>query len=388
MRAPSADRSEELGRIRAIDDLRSAVIILVVAHHAALAYIPHAQRDPLDYMRSTAPVVDPLRWWPLDLLVSWNDQFFMALLFLLSGLFVIPAIRRKGIGGFVRERVQRLGLPFLLAAGLLSPLAFYPSWLQGPRPPGPAYWQRYFVLDGWSPGPAWFLWLLLAYSLLLALACALAPPRLRRWGWRPRSAKELLLTCLLASGLASGVMAVGVGAETWFTLTGPFSAQTSRLLLYGAWFLVGVALGAGDLEQSLALERLRPWRLWALLGLLAYLLTLVQQAQPAGLAPLPPLPLRLGLALSSAAGGTFTILAALGWARHHLGAPSRLADSLSRHSYAIFLLHYPLVTWIQFALLGSPLPAPLKFLLSFSGALSGSWLLAIALRRTPARQVI
>lgn len=364
------------------------MIVLVVAHHAALAYIPHAQRDPLHYMRSTAPVVDPQRWWPLDLLVSWNDQFFMALLFLLSGLFVLPAIRRKGIGGFVRERCQRLGLPFLLAAGLLSPLAFYPSWLQGPQPPGPPYWQRFVVLDGWSPGPAWFLWLLLAYSLLLALAYALAPPSLRRWSWRPRSARQLLITCLLASGLASGLMALGVGAETWITLAGPFSAQASRLLLYGAWFLVGVALGAGDLEQSLAPERLRPWRQWALLGLLAYLLTVGLQAQPAGLAPLPPLPLRLSLALSSAAAGTFTILAALGWARRHLGAPSHLADSLSRHSYAIFLLHYPLVTWIQFGLLESALPAALKFLLSFSGALAGSWLLAIGLRRTPAGQVI
>jgi hypothetical protein len=290
-----------VGRIRAIDDLRSAVIVLVVAHHAALAYIPHAQRDPLHYMRSTAPVVDPQRWWPLDLLVSWNDQFFMALLFLLSGLFVLPAIRHKGLGGFVRERCQRLGLPFLLAAGLLSPLAFYPSWLQGPRPPGPPYWQRFFALDGWSPGPAWFLWLLLAYSLLLALAYALAPPWLRSWSWRARSPQELLLTCLVASGLASGGMALVVGAETWFTLMGPFSAQTSRLLLYGAWFLVGVALGAGDLEQSLAPERLQPWRQWALLGLLGYLLTVVLRAQPAGLAPLPPLPLRLGLALSGAA---------------------------------------------------------------------------------------
>jgi hypothetical protein len=332
-------------------------------------------------MRSTAPVVDPQRWWPLDLLVSWNDQFFMALLFLLSGLFVLPAIRRKGLGGFVRERCQRLGLPFLLAAGLLSPLAFYPSWLQGPRPPGPPYWQRFFALDGWSPGPAWFLWLLLAYSLLLALAYALAPPALRRWSWRARTPRELLLTCLVASGLASGGMALVVGAETWFTLIGPFSAQTSRLLLYGAWFLVGVALGAGDLEQSLAPERLQPWRHWALLGLLGYLLTVVRRAQPAGLAPMPPLPLRLGLALSGAAGGTFTILAALGWARRHLGTPSRLAGSLSRHSYAIFLLHYPLVTWIQFALLASALPAPLKFLLSFSGALAGSWLLAVALSR-------
>ena len=103
--------------------------MLVVAHHAALAYIRQAYYDPENYLNSTAPVVNPQRWWPLDVLVSWNDQFFMALLFLLSGLFVLPALRRKGIRRFLIERAQRLGLPFLVAAGLLSPLAFYPSCL-------------------------------------------------------------------------------------------------------------------------------------------------------------------------------------------------------------------------------------------------------------------
>ncbi|MCP9841544.1 acyltransferase family protein [Synechococcus sp. J7-Johnson] len=377
-----------MGRIRPIDDLRSAVIVLVVAHHAALAYIRHAHHDPAHYIRSTAPVVDPDRWWPLDVLVSWNDQFFMALLFLLSGLFVLPALRRKGVRRFLLERGQRLGLPFLVAAGLLSPLAFYPSWLMGGQKDGLPFWQRYYGIDGWSPGPAWFLWLLLAFSLGVALAYALAPARLRRWSWQPRSSGRLMAVCLAASWIASGAMARVVGANHWFTLVGPMSAQTSRLLLYAAWFLLGVALGAGNLEEALSLTLLRPWRHWAVVGALAYLLTVVLQAQPAGLAAQPPFSLRLALAFSSAACATFTILAALGFARRHLGTPSRLAESLRQNSYGIFLLHYPLVTWSQFVLLGAPLPAALKFLVSFGVALSGSWLLTILLRRTPVGRVI
>lgn len=377
-----------MGRIRAIDDLRSAVIVLVVAHHAALAYISHAHHDPEHYMRSTAPVVDPHRWWPLDVLVSWNDQYFMALLFLLSGLFVLPALRRKGVRRFLLERAQRLGLPFLVAAGLLSPLAFYPSWLMSRQKAGLPFWQRYYGIDGWSPGPAWFLWLLLAFSLGVALAYALAPARLRRWSWQPRSSGRLLAVCLATSWIASGAMALFVGADHWFNLVGPMSAQTSRLLLYAAWFLLGVALGAGNLEEALSMTLLRPWRQWAVLGALAYLLTVVLQAQPGGLAAQPPFNLRLALAFSSAACATFTILAALGFARRHLGAPSRLAESLRQNSYGIFLLHYPLVSWSQFALLGAPLPAALKFLVSFGVALSGSWLLTILLRQTPVGRVI
>ncbi|MEB3353197.1 MAG: acyltransferase family protein, partial [Cyanobacteriota bacterium] len=363
-------------------------IVLVVAHHAALAYIPHAQVDPVHYLKSTAPVIDAQRWWPLDLLVSWNDHFFMALLFLLSGLFVLPALRRKGIRRFLLERAQRLGLPFLVAASLLSPLAFYPSWLMSTQKAGLPFWQRYYGIDGWSPGPAWFLWLLLAFSLVVALADGLTPSGLRRWSWQPRSSLQLISVCLACSWIASGAMALVVGPHQWVTLVGPLSVQASRLLLYAAWFLLGVALGAGNLEDALSMTLLRPWRQWAVVGALAYLLTVVLQAQPGGLAPQPPLSLHLALAFSSAACGTFTILAALGFARRYLGAPGRLVESLRQNSYGIFLLHYPLVTWTQFALLSTPLPAALKFLISFGVALGGSWLLTIALRQTPVGRVI
>lgn len=315
-----AHGSQDLARIRSIDDLRSAVIVLVVAHHAALAYIPHAQVDPDHYLKSTAPVIDAQRWWPLDLLVSWNDHFFMALLFLLSGLFVLPALRRKGIRRFLSERSQRLGLPFLATAGLLSPLAFYPSWVLSTQAVGVPFWQRYYGSDGWSPGPAWFLWLLLTYSLLVALAYGLAPAGLRRWSWQPRSPARLTAVCLASSWIASGALAVLVAPDHWFTLVGPLSAQTSRLLLYGAWFLLGVALGAGNLEEALSMRLLRPWRQWAVGAALAYLLTVVLQAQPGGLAAQPPLSLRLGFAFCSGACATFTILAALGIARRYLGA--------------------------------------------------------------------
>ena len=377
-----------MGRIRPIDDLRSGVIVLVVAHHAAMAYMRHARYDPVQYMRSTAPVVDSQRWWPLDVLVSWNDHSFMALLFLLSGLFVLPALRRKGIRRFLQERALRLGLPFLVVAGVLSPLAFYPSWLMSGQTTGLPFWQRYYGMDGWSPGPAWFLWLLLAFNVLVALAYALAPTWLRRWSWQPRSPARLMAVCLMASWIASGTMALFAGPGHWFTLIGPLSAQTSRLLLYAAWFLMGVALGAGHPEEALSGTLLRPWRQWAWIGVLAYLLTVVLQAQPGGLAAQPPFGLHQALAFSTAACATFTILAALGFARRLLGSPNKVAESLRLNSYGIFLLHYPLVTWSQFALLSAPLPAALKFLISFGVALGGSWLLTILLRQTPIRRVI
>src|SRR5687768_10904188 len=98
-----------------IDNLRSFIILLVVAHHAALAYAGFARFDPAAYIRSTHPVVDSLRWPALDPIIALNDTFFMPLMFLLSGLFFFNALSRRDSLRLAGERFRRLVAPFLLA---------------------------------------------------------------------------------------------------------------------------------------------------------------------------------------------------------------------------------------------------------------------------------
>ena len=58
-------------------------------------------------------------------------------------------------------------------------------------------------------------------------------------------------------------------------------------------------------------------------------------------------------------------------------------DSLANNAFAIYLLHYAFVVWLQYALLGVALFAVAKGLLVFSAALLLSWSAAAALRRVP-----
>ena len=53
----------------------------------------------------------------------------MSLMFLLSGLFVWPSLQRKRSWGFVRDRLRRLGLPYVFGVLVLIPIAFYPAYL-------------------------------------------------------------------------------------------------------------------------------------------------------------------------------------------------------------------------------------------------------------------
>ena len=79
-----------------VDNLRSSLTILVVAHHSTLAYTSFARFDKEVYINSTNPIVDPKRWVGLDIFQNFNDIFFMSLMFLIGGLFLSKSIAKKG----------------------------------------------------------------------------------------------------------------------------------------------------------------------------------------------------------------------------------------------------------------------------------------------------
>jgi glucans biosynthesis protein C len=162
-------------RTTALDNLRTFITLLVVGHHAAIAYSPYAYFDAAHYLWG-APIVDTARWQGFDLFVHFNDVFFMPLMFFISGLFVWPSINHRGGRAFLRERLKRLGVPFIAAIVFLMPLAFYPSFrMTGANVDFTRFWMHIFSVDAWPVGPAWFMWVLLAMNITLLAAATLGP---------------------------------------------------------------------------------------------------------------------------------------------------------------------------------------------------------------------
>ena len=58
-------------------------------------------------------------------------------------------------------------------------------------------------------------------------------------------------------------------------------------------------------------------------------------------------------------------------------------DSLSANAYGMYLVHYPFVVWMQYALLDAPLPAIVKARVVFAVAVVASWAVTAALRSIP-----
>ncbi len=374
-----------MGRDIGIDYLRSFVNMSVVAHHAALAYTTFSRFDPAHYLESSAPVVDTVRFSLLDILVGWNDIFFMSLMFFISGLFVAPSIARKGPGRFLADRLKRLGIPFIGAAVLVSPIAFYPSWLLSDHTGRSGFLDSFFAGGCWNSGPLWFIWVLIAFCLVVAAAFRIFPGLMKKLSWTAGSPAGLTAV-FLAATLTTAVPAKLLPWPDSIGLIGPLGlAHPSRGLLYFIWFLLGVALGGADMGRSLSRENLRPWPLWLAIGASGYLVNGLSEMYSTAMSPYASNVLQI---TSFALCCVFTNLAALGIARRFFRAARSVFDNLSDNAYGIYIFHYAFVTWAQYMLVGQPLPALVKFLISFLIGLAGSWALTALLSRTPAGRVL
>ena len=82
-------------RNAALDRARTGLTVLVVIHHAVIPYTYYGYADTH-------------RWLGFDGIILATDSFFMALFFLLSGLFVWPSLQRKSVANFLHDRLLRL----------------------------------------------------------------------------------------------------------------------------------------------------------------------------------------------------------------------------------------------------------------------------------------
>ena len=376
--------------------LRAFVTLLVLFHHSVLAYYSRAPQPGIPLGRqpmlwAAFPVVDPQRWPGFDLMVGFNDIFFMSLMFLVSGLFVQGSLERKGSLRFVGGRILRLGIPFAVAAGLLAPLAYCPAYLQsGADPSLAAYWQTWTSLPYWPSGPAWFIWVLLTFGSVAAFINLIAPGWLKVLGRLASGAdrhpwKFFFGLCVLSAG-AYVTLSIVYNPYRWLSY-GPFTVQASRMLHYAIYFFAGASVGAYGLDRGLLARDGKLARRWWLLAGLAVpiFIALVAVVIAAGRPNGPPLLFwetvgGISFALSCGISSFALIAFFVRFLRWRAG----VFDSLARNAYRMYVVHYTFVPWIQFALLPARLGGLQKGLIVFCTVVMASWATTALLRRIPA----
>jgi hypothetical protein len=383
---------ERTSRIVWLDYLRGFITVLVVAHHSSLAYTTFAAFNKQAYILSTHPVVDTARTLALDIFEDFNDVFFMSLMFLISGIFVLPALERKGSGNFLRDRFRRLFIPFVIGVTFLMPVAYLPAWHLAKQNWHPiAYLVDFFTVEAWPVGPPWFIWVLFAFNAILALTYPFLRPALTKGTrWLARFADRPARVWLGWLGFTVVIyvpLALLAGPDTWTGL-GPFDFQVSRVLLYFGYFSLGVLIGGcgpgeGLLAQDAGFRRKAP--IFVVSCALAYTLLkgigapLLQSLDAHHLTATNALLIYRSIWALSCTASSIALLSVFS---RRARRPSPIWDSLSANAYGIYLVHYIFVVWIQWLLLPLVFPALAKFAITFICSLLLSWSLTAFARRS------
>jgi hypothetical protein len=379
----------------ALGYLRGFLVVLVLAHHSVIAYIdlPLPLAGSLltqPQLWRAFPVLDHKHWAGFGLFTGFNDDFFMSLMFFVSGLFVWSSLQRKGSAIFMRDRLRRLGIPFLFAAAIVAPIAYYPAYLMTGAHGVAGYLRDWLAFGDWPTGPAWFIWLLLAFDLAAAALFALMPNFGDAIGRLVSSARRhparFYLLLVAASAAAYIPMFRIFGPLDW-TSFGPFQFQTARLFHYAVYFLAGIGVGAYGIERGLLApdgtlaQHWARWTIWMAVAFgLSVVFVVVLISKGGAISP-NVLSLSGGTVFAATCGAI--ALAVMALFVRFAGRRFWIFDSLSDNEYGMYLIHYMFVSWLQLVMLNVPLSAIEKGVLVFAGTLLLSWGASAAVRSIP-----
>lgn len=219
-------------RIYFLDHLRSAIILLVVVFHAALAYMVYAPEWWY--------VVDTKRVLAADLFVVWADIFIMPIMFFLSGYFGIQSLSKKSQRIFWLDKWKRIGLPWIFGAMVIAPHTAY--LMIASRDIPMTFWEFYTKLfwgAAYQQSQYWYLGALMAFYVLLAIACTLWPHlRQRIEPGAPSAGTFWGLGFLGAFGV--GIVNAVYSDGTWIHPLYVLVLQPTRVPLYLLYFALGV----------------------------------------------------------------------------------------------------------------------------------------------------
>jgi glucan biosynthesis protein C len=351
----TAPQTASRSRLIFADNLRTALVILVVLHHLAVIYganIGFYYVEPA-YSQVLALLL-------LVIFQLLNQAYFMGFFFLLSGYFTPGSFERKGPRVFLKDRLTRLGIPLLVFMFVLDPLTFFigvphiqASLLANAGITLPLTWQDYsrFI----SPGPLWFVAMLLIFDFSYAAWRVATKNRpARSTNDSPLPNYRMIVVYVLALALAGYLIRIVVPIAT-YVLSFPSLAYLPQYL---SFFAIGIMAYRRNWLRTI------PSRM----GKLGFGVALV--------ATLTLFPVALGGGADFLGGGfwqsgvyalwdsTFAVGMVLGLItlfRRRFDYPSRLGRFLSQHSYTVFVIHIPVIVSLAVAMQGIHLYQLLKF---------------------------
>jgi glucans biosynthesis protein C len=355
------------GRIAFVSRYRGFLITLVVLIHTSITYGASGSW----YFSEPHDVV----WVKIagSLIGSLAQSFALGAFFFLSAYFLPGSLDRRGIGPVLRDRLMRLGIPFVLFYFIANPLLVMAvsSWGEG-HPLGFGPW--------FGSGPLWFVEVLFVFTLVYAAArliCRRAPGKPVHRG--PPGRRAVILYIVVAAAL-------GFAARVFFPIGWAVSnLQLGFFPMYIILFAVGLRAGRGEWLANVGFQRIGVWVGIAAAGIILYPVVLIGGGALRDVAPfLGGLTWQSAVyALWEAATGTGLFISTLVLFARARWRETPVGNSFSESSYGVYVLHAALIILLALAMQGVPVHPAVKWIILSVFGVCGSWGLTEALRLIP-----
>jgi len=345
-------------RYHALDALRAVMMLLGLALHAACSYTTFPMEDAWLFKDQRTS-----HW--ADAILLTVHTFRMPVFMVMAGFFAALLADRRGIRGLVLNRTQRILIPFVVSFVLLMPLvkwaAFYAQSVgEGLAAPVREGLSRALGNPFFSSlGHLWFLYDLLLFYAAAVLVEPAVPARFKqavsRWfSGTMRKDRRLVVLPFFAATAALCLFSPDGSLETSMSFLPNLPVLGVYFVFFGfGWLLYGARDNLPLLQARLLAKGM------LLLVLIAVHIALLAQgpklfAGPHGLA---------GRVVSAATGMGAAWVGFSFWTGfflRHFGEPSAVMRHLTDASYAVYLVHLPLVYLVAGILAPWQVPAAVK----------------------------
>jgi peptidoglycan/LPS O-acetylase OafA/YrhL len=337
---PSESNRPAESRVIWVDNLRTAMIVLVVNMHACVTYSHVGSWYTMADPEPTTSMKIPFVFWQGHL-----QAFFMGLLFFIAGYFADKSLSRKKRGPFLGERLRRLGVPTLIYMLIIHPFMVFGLLTPASERPSAGWFFSQYLGHGRflsGSGPMWFAFALLLICIPFGLIFKPGKPG------TAVSPIELKPLAVLGIGIGLGVASFLVRLVQPIG-TSVFNFQLCYFAQYLVAFGLGVVVSRRNSLNAIATSRVARWAGWlaVCLGPLA-LATIALFAMP-DLSKNPP-PFNGGWNWEALAVALWEQMSGVGLALGSMALCARLFHSkgslsgwLSDRSFGVYLLHPPIL---------------------------------------------
>lgn len=349
------------GRMHALDGLRATMMLLGLVLHSACSYMTVDIGEAWPYHDTANTMV-------ADLTVLLIHVFRMPIFFALAGFFAAMLYQRRGAGGFLSNRFQRIGIPFVVGLIVLYPIIYSGfAFANIARDTSlDNAWTSVVALAATSvmyvpsaTSHLWFLYdLLYLYvgAVVMAAVCQRTPT-----AWRSAvvGAFGALLRRPVLRVVIPGIVTALTLAPMGGAIATPlhFVPNLAVLLAYGVFFGFGWLLY--DRRDALSsFDRLA----WTQTIGAVILFFAVRFGVPSSFGANYGLALALAVrCLTSGIVVWMLFYGLTGLFLRYLDKPSATVRYIVDGSYWVYLVHLPFITWILGPLAGADLSVWLKW---------------------------